>query len=223
MSLTLPNKVLAVVSKADLDAQFTAISDYVNTTKITVQAVEPQGIEYRHLSKPVKINLMVDKDPVVIGATGYGGWYASNAVLKHVSAGSDGSYPVVFVEGMVGCTNANAGAGYPTMCAIGISTDAGATWSVILATKRDLGNGCGDAIPYYDAVLQPHYLTEAANALPVNIPSDRPVELLATFGGEKSMGSLASINQYCVMFDADGSGANFYCWAILMLDARKST
>lgn len=230
MSLTLPNKLQTKVVKSDIQGQFDAIDTYINTTKVTSQAVEPASIEYRHLKAPVKINLMIDKDPVVVDAVSYGGWYHSDAILKHTASSNPDSSPMVLVSAMVGCTGSKSfynNGTHPTACAIGVSTDNGATWSVLMETRRELGNGSGIALAYYDAKTQPHYLTEAGGYTPINIPSDHAVELLGTFGGEKSMGSPTAINQYCVMFDSPCTGTGgdgyWYGWAILMLDARSAT
>jgi hypothetical protein len=224
------NRLSVKVSKAELQARFTAIDTFVNTTKLKTNTVEACAIEYRHLKQAPKYALMCDKDPLTVINVSYAGWYATNAVVKHIA--SSNTEMRVHVQAMVGCTSAQEAAPYhrPTRACIGRSTDGGATWTAIDATIRWLGNGCGDAKPLYRTLKQKHYLTGAANYFPINTPSDHAIQLVATFGGTPAMGSATVNNAYCVMLDSDcasydaGEGLiyEFYAWAIIELNAREN-
>jgi hypothetical protein len=224
------NKLSVKVLKAELEARFTALTTFVNTTKLLTRTVEPTAIEYRHIKEPVKIALMCDKDPLTVINVSYAGWYATNAVVKHVA--SSNTEMRVHVQAMVGCTGAQEPAPYsrPTRACIGRSTDGGATWTAIDSTIRWLGNSCGDAKPLYRTIKQKHYLTGAANYFPINTPSDHAIQLVATFGGSPAMGNATVNNAYCVMLDSNcvnydaGEGIIYesYAWAIIELNAREN-
>ena len=229
----LPDRKLVV--KAELQALFDALGTQVNTTLLSPDVVDPNALEYRHLAYPPKIGLMIDKKPLTIDSSvAYGGWYVTDAQLRHASTHSSApngpvnNQGVVHVRALVGMAGAHS-ATYPTVptqACIGYSTDNGATWVALpTATSRDLGYGSGACVPMYATRSMTHYMTGAAGYVPPNHPTDRAIELAVSFGGEGGVTvNPTTIDRYAIMMNGYGAGFSdnvFTLWGILELNARE--
>lgn len=223
-----------VLKSAEVQALFDDLELAVNTTLLSPSSFEKLCTEYRSLLETPTFGLMATADPLVVGVVAFGGWYpCTNTILQHDSSHpgapnfDGGNFPVVLVAGSVGFVGACRGGGVPTSVCIGRSADGGATWEPLdgtagrKRTQRELGANAGRDYPFYASPAQTHYITNAANYRPKNYPSEKMVDVMAAFGGDRdSAGDPTAYNAFCLMVDGALSNS---CqgWGWLTLDARE--
>lgn len=197
---------------AEIDQLFDEIEVAVNSGQVEPHNVSFGAIDYRVLSRPPKFALGADFGypvPLTTGALTAGYYPIQETKLLHDSTHTEANNRDVLHQGVthvlaiVSALDSSYSNSATRLC-IGVSTDAGATWTPIATeTSRPLGESCGKAVRVYNTPEQTHYITGAAGYKPFNQNFDRPIVLVASFGGEVANTASANVNAFCIMADAN--------------------
>lgn len=217
-----------VVDDVELDAMFSDLETFLNAPSMSAGNIEPGAIDYRHIKHQPRFGLaQFDRvGPPTFTKGPFSGYYpVDETVLQHTSSVQHMDNEVKTAQGVV---HVSAWLGIADQvnnitpisdACIGYSTDNGATYTPLInGTGRPFGDKCnGSYAGFFDGPsLQPHYYSGAAGYSPPNSVHDHFTILVASFGGEKSLGDPTSITHYAVMVDSTTVGNSQPFWWIEM-------
>lgn len=194
----------------DLTTSLTELSTYVNTTKIPPEDVAPREIEYRSLSQTPRFTLArkfgrCENNVSLTYSAMFGGYYVVlQSVVAHSATLSSGNNngetlkPVVHVMARVMAGDVSY-SNLINRVTIGYSTDGGTTWTPLSNVSRPLAWSGGKVRRVFNNIPQAHFWTGINVYVPFNAPMDRPITVVASFGGSISNGNPLGITHYAVM------------------------
>jgi hypothetical protein len=205
------------VVKQELDGMFSDLQTWWNTPSLDESNMEPGAVEYRHIDRPLSIELAAKfSGPSLTFGALFGGYYPIDQSLLTVNLGTVTSYdnryeetaPVAFIKAKLHQTVGTAASpNNITRYCIGYSIDAGVTW-VPLATRtyRPVGPGNGGWAIAGFVGTQLDYMTGVAGYEPVNYNYDHRIVLLASVGGTHQDVSANGARLFCVMANQNSFG-----------------
>lgn len=209
-----------VVKSSELDTLFAQLGAWYNAPSLEEDNVEPNVVEYRHTNRPLSLELMRQFSKLTGNITfggAFGGYYPILESVLTLDLGAvtsynnrnEGNMPVGLVTAKVHCSagfapNASTIANF----IIGVSTDAGTTWTSIPATRRPVGLINGGSHCILDGP-QPNYMTGVTGYIPKNYAMDKHIILIASLGGRYKDADSNGPRMFCVMADSNVMGRGY--------------